>query len=72
MLFPLIIIDICYLADSVEKNEVPELVIKEWLWSKSNQYETPNLVRAEEIGWAVPTIQRLWFGLVGLASIIKM
>lgn len=65
MIILLIFIDFCNLADSVEKNEVPELVIKEWLWSKSNQYETPNFVRAEEIGWPVPTIQRLWFGLVG-------
>lgn len=48
--------------DSLEKTEVPELVVKEWLWSKGNQYHTPNLVKAEEIGWAVPTIQRLWFG----------
>ncbi|XP_034241898.1 constitutive coactivator of PPAR-gamma-like protein 1 homolog [Thrips palmi] len=48
--------------DCTEKTEVPDLVIKEWLWSKSNQYQSPDLVRAEEIGWAVPTIQRLWFG----------
>lgn len=48
--------------DSMEKTEVPDLVVKEWLWSKGNQYVSPDLVRAEEIGWAVPTIQRLWFG----------
>lgn len=48
--------------DSTEKTEVPDLIIKEWLWSKSNQYQSADVVRAEEIGWAVPTIQRLWFG----------
>lgn len=45
-----------------EKVEVPEVIIKEWIWSKSNQYQTPELVKAEQIGWGVPTIQRLWFG----------
>ncbi|XP_076684102.1 constitutive coactivator of PPAR-gamma-like protein 1 homolog isoform X3 [Andrena cerasifolii] len=45
-----------------EKVEVPDVVIKEWVWSKSNTYQTPELVKAEQIGWGVPTIQRLWFG----------
>ncbi|KZC14572.1 PREDICTED: constitutive coactivator of PPAR-gamma-like protein 1 homolog isoform X2 [Dufourea novaeangliae] len=45
-----------------EKIEVPDVVIKEWVWSKSNPYQTPELVKAEQIGWGVPTIQRLWFG----------
>ncbi|XP_029668535.1 constitutive coactivator of PPAR-gamma-like protein 1 homolog [Formica exsecta] len=47
-----------------EKVEVPEVIIKEWVWSKSNPYQTPELVKAEQIGWGVPTIQRLWFGTV--------
>ncbi|XP_031829961.2 constitutive coactivator of PPAR-gamma-like protein 1 homolog [Nomia melanderi] len=45
-----------------EKIEVPDVVIKEWVWSKSNPYQTPESVKAEQIGWGVPTIQRLWFG----------
>ncbi|XP_011631086.1 constitutive coactivator of PPAR-gamma-like protein 1 homolog [Pogonomyrmex barbatus] len=45
-----------------EKIEVPDVIIKEWIWSKSNPYQTPELVKAEQIGWGVPTIQRLWFG----------
>ncbi|KAG7214073.1 hypothetical protein KM043_001438 [Ampulex compressa] len=45
-----------------EKMEVPDVVIKEWVWSKSNPYQSPELVKAEQIGWGVPTIQRLWFG----------
>lgn len=49
------------LIDS-EKIEVPDVVIKEWVWSKSNPYLTPESVKAEQIGWGVPTIQRLWFG----------
>lgn len=46
----------------IEKIEVPDVIIKEWIWSKSNPYQTPELVKAEQIGWGVPTIQRLWFG----------
>lgn len=34
------------------------------MWSKSNPYITPEPVKAEQIGWGVPTIQRLWFGYV--------
>ncbi|XP_063230763.1 constitutive coactivator of PPAR-gamma-like protein 1 homolog isoform X2 [Bacillus rossius redtenbacheri] len=45
-----------------EKNEIPDLKVKEWIWSKSNPYQSPDLVKAEQIGWGVPTIQRLWFG----------
>ncbi|XP_033337606.1 constitutive coactivator of PPAR-gamma-like protein 1 homolog [Megalopta genalis] len=45
-----------------EKIEVPDVIIKEWVWSKSNPYQVPELVKAEQIGWGVPTIQRLWFG----------
>ncbi|XP_043280498.1 constitutive coactivator of PPAR-gamma-like protein 1 homolog isoform X2 [Venturia canescens] len=47
-----------------EKVEVPDVIIKEWIWSKANPYQTPALVKAEQIGWGVPTIQRLWFGTV--------
>ncbi|XP_012218409.1 constitutive coactivator of PPAR-gamma-like protein 1 homolog isoform X2 [Linepithema humile] len=47
-----------------EKVEVPDVIIKEWVWSKSNPYQTPEQVKAEQIGWGVPTIQRLWFGTV--------
>ncbi|XP_057319789.1 constitutive coactivator of PPAR-gamma-like protein 1 homolog isoform X2 [Microplitis mediator] len=45
-----------------EKIEVPDIVIKEWIWSKTNPYQSPELIKAEQIGWGVPTIQRLWFG----------
>lgn len=45
-----------------EKINVPDVKIKEWVWSKTNPYLRPEVVRAEPIGWAVPTIQRLWFG----------
>ena len=49
-----------------EKCDIPELRVKEWIWLKHNQYHTPELVKAEQIGWGVPTIQRLWFGYVSL------
>jgi len=47
-----------------DKCDIPELYVKEWIWSKSNPYQSADLVRAEQIGWGVPTIQRLWFGYV--------
>ncbi|CAD6207136.1 GSCOCG00010130001-RA-CDS [Cotesia congregata] len=34
-----------------EKIEVPDIVIKEWVWSKTNPYQTPELIKAEQIGW---------------------
>lgn len=40
----------------------PEVQVREWTWSKTNQYQRADVVRAEPLGWAVPTIQRLWFG----------
>uniref|UniRef100_A0A1B6BZX8 Constitutive coactivator of PPAR-gamma-like protein 1 homolog n=1 Tax=Clastoptera arizonana TaxID=38151 RepID=A0A1B6BZX8_9HEMI len=48
-----------------EKGEVkppPDVKIREWVWTKSNPYQKPDIVKAEQIGWGVPTIQRLWFG----------
>ncbi|KAK0085742.1 hypothetical protein PV325_004479 [Microctonus aethiopoides] len=45
-----------------ERVEIPNIVIKEWVWSKGNPFQTPEYVKAEQIGWGVPTIQRLWFG----------
>ncbi|XP_014260840.1 constitutive coactivator of PPAR-gamma-like protein 1 [Cimex lectularius] len=40
----------------------PEVKVKEWIWSRSNPYEKPEIVKAEPLGWGVPTVQRLWFG----------
>uniref|UniRef100_A0A146LZW3 Constitutive coactivator of PPAR-gamma-like protein 2 n=1 Tax=Lygus hesperus TaxID=30085 RepID=A0A146LZW3_LYGHE len=42
--------------------KLPEIKVKEWIWSKQNPYEKPEIVKAEPLGWGVPTIQRLWFG----------
>jgi len=61
LLYKILILRVCSIIDS-EKVEVPDVIIKEWVWSKSNPYQTPELVKAEQIGWGVPTIQRLWFG----------
>lgn len=44
------------------EEKIPEIVIKEWVWNKTKQYQFPDLVSASPLGWAVPTIQRLWFG----------
>lgn len=45
---------------SVEK--IPDIVIKEWVWDKVKQYQSADYVVAVPLGWAVPTVQRLWFG----------
>lgn len=42
---------------------LPEVVISEWIWSPQNEYKKPDLVNAIQLPWAVPTIQRLWFGM---------
>lgn len=42
--------------------EVPEVKIREWVYTKSNPYRTADIVEATPINWAVPTVQRLWFG----------
>lgn len=40
----------------------PEVIISEWIWSPQNEYKKPDKVNAIQLPWAVPTIQRLWFG----------
>lgn len=40
----------------------PQIAVNEWLWSPQNEYKQPDVVLAVSLGWAVPTIQRLWFG----------
>ncbi|KAK8739831.1 hypothetical protein OTU49_003219 [Cherax quadricarinatus] len=44
--------------------EVPEVKIREWVYTKNNPYRTADVVDATPINWAVPTVQRLWFGSV--------
>lgn len=43
--------------------KVPVIQVAEWIWSPQNQYKEPELVSAQLLPWAVPTIQRLWFGM---------
>lgn len=40
----------------------PDIIVKEWVYSRSNPYQRPEHVKAEPLPWAVPTLQRLWFG----------
>ncbi|CAG9857498.1 unnamed protein product [Phyllotreta striolata] len=40
----------------------PDVIVKEWIHSRSNPYQCPEEVKAEPLPWAVPTLQRLWFG----------
>lgn len=42
---------------------VPEVLISEWIWSPQNEYKKAEQVAAVQLSWAVPTIQRLWFGM---------
>lgn len=44
--------------------EVPEIKVREWVYTKNNPYRTADVVDATPINWAVPTVQRLWFGSV--------
>lgn len=37
--------------------------ISEWIWSPQNEYKKADVVNAVQLPWAVPTIQRLWFGM---------
>ncbi|KAL0276882.1 UNVERIFIED_CONTAM: hypothetical protein PYX00_004350 [Menopon gallinae] len=43
-------------------NNTPEILVREWVCTAMNQYTEPEIVKAEPVGWPVPTIQRLWFG----------
>ncbi|CAG9769905.1 unnamed protein product [Ceutorhynchus assimilis] len=51
-----------------EKGEIPDgvpppdVIVKEWIFSRLNPYEHPVEVKAEPLRWGVPTLQRLWFG----------
>lgn len=55
-------------SKKIEKGEVPEhdpppdVILKEWVYSRANPYQTPVLVKADPLPWAVPTLHRLWFG----------
>ncbi|XP_045475260.1 constitutive coactivator of PPAR-gamma-like protein 1 isoform X2 [Harmonia axyridis] len=40
----------------------PDIIVKEWKYSRSNPYIKPEEVKAEPLPWAVPTLHRLWFG----------
>lgn len=44
------------------KDMCPSIVVNEWIWSPKNEYKTSVKVTAIQINWAVPTVQRLWFG----------
>lgn len=43
-------------------NEQPEIKITEWIYKTQTDFKIPDIVSAITLPWAVPTIQRLWFG----------
>ncbi|KAF5305237.1 hypothetical protein FQR65_LT07776 [Abscondita terminalis] len=45
-----------------ENDPPPDIIVKEWVYSRANPYQTPELVKADPLPWAVPTLHRLWFG----------
>ena len=45
-----------------EELDVPSIKIREWVYSKDNPYRTAEIVECVPVDWAVPTVQRLWFG----------
>lgn len=52
-----------YMCSKTKDNlPTPEVIISEWNWSPQNEYKKPEEVTAVQLPWAVPTIQRLWFG----------
>lgn len=53
----------CSKVYNKNKITLPEVTISEWIWSPQNDYKTPDIVHAVQLSWAVPTIQRLWFGM---------
>lgn len=57
-----------YLCSKRDKDQqlpkMPEITVSEWIWSPQNEYRKPDLVTATLLPWAVPTIQRLWFGTI--------
>uniref|UniRef100_A0A1L8D867 Uncharacterized protein n=1 Tax=Nyssomyia neivai TaxID=330878 RepID=A0A1L8D867_9DIPT len=59
-----------YLCSKSNKNQStasnaskPDVVVSEWIWSPQNEYKKPDMVKAVQLSWAVPTVQRLWFGM---------
>lgn len=46
-----------------KKKFIPEIQIQEWIWSPQNDYKKSEIVTALSLQWAVPTVQRLWFGM---------
>lgn len=47
-------------AADIKVPEKIEIRVREWL--PYNNYGQPEVVEAAELNWAVPTLQRLWFG----------
>lgn len=52
-----------YMHSKSADTDSPDVIINEWIWSPKNEYKTPDKVSAVQMNWAVPTIQRLWFGM---------
>lgn len=50
-------------SSSSSSSIVPDVLISEWIWSPQNEYKKAEQVAAVQLPWAVPTIQRLWFGM---------
>lgn len=52
-----------YMCSKTKDNlPMPDVIINEWVWSPQNEFKKPEEVYAVQLPWAVPTIQRLWFG----------
>jgi len=42
--------------------DLPVIQVREWIRDKTHMYKHYHLVKAEPLGWGVPTVHRLWFG----------
>lgn len=45
-----------------EQLDIPEVKVREWMYSRNNPYRQAEEVEAVPVDWGVPTVQRLWFG----------
>ncbi|CAH0555885.1 unnamed protein product [Brassicogethes aeneus] len=48
--------------DLPENCPQPDIIVKEWVYTRANPFQKPVEIKAEPLPWAVPTLQRLWFG----------
>ncbi|XP_025831236.1 constitutive coactivator of PPAR-gamma-like protein 1 isoform X2 [Agrilus planipennis] len=49
-------------GEVADNSPQPDIIVKEWVYSRANPYQHAEQVKADPLPWAVPTLNRLWFG----------